>query len=84
MLSLTTIRKDAFIVVKRLSVTSETKTGRNTRFHDNLTGENLTRTALVKQIEQGSRKHYHIRVIGGVKTPVSNPDKSTNNNLGKQ
>jgi hypothetical protein len=66
---------------KRLSVTHENKTGRNTNFHDNLTGENLTRAALVKHIERGDFEKYHVRVIRGIKTPVSNPDKSKDNNL---
>ena len=32
--------------------------------------------------EIGNYEHYHVREINGIKTPVSNPDKSTNNNLG--
>mgnify|MGYP001251479868 CR=1 FL=1 len=66
---------------KRVSVTSESKTGRNKTFHDNCTNTDMTRAQFAKQIEQGSYSKYHIRKINGVKTPVSNPDKTTNNNL---
>ena len=57
---------------KRITVTSETSTGRNERFHDNFTGTDMTRSQFVNQIKQGN----------GVPTPVSNPDKTRNNNLG--
>jgi hypothetical protein len=67
---------------KRITVTQETNTGRNTKFHDNYTGTNMTRTQFVNQIESGNYNNYHVREINGVKTPVSNPDRSTNNNLG--
>jgi hypothetical protein len=66
---------------KRVSVTSETTTGRNTRFHDNRTGADMTRGQFVKQIEQGGYSNYHVRNVNGVKTPVSNPDGSESNNL---
>lgn len=42
----------------------------------------MTRNQFVQEIKNGSYENYHIRTIGGVKTPVSNPDNSTNNNLG--
>jgi hypothetical protein len=67
---------------KRISATSETATGRNTNFHDNYTGTNMTRNQFVSQIKQGNYDNYHVRNINGVPTPVSNPDKSSNNNLG--
>lgn len=67
---------------KRITVTQETNTGRNTRFHDNYASTDMTRTQFVKQIESGNYDNYHVREINGVKTPVSNPDTSTNNNLG--
>lgn len=69
-------------MVKRITVTSESSTGRNTKFHDNYNGNNMTRAGFVKKIESGDYSHYHIRVLNEVKTPVSNPDKSTSNNLG--
>ena len=66
---------------KRVTVTEESDTGRNTRFHDNRTGADMTRTQFVREIERGNYDRYHVREINGVKTPVSNPDRSTNNNL---
>lgn len=66
---------------KRVTVTQESPSGRNQRFHDNYTGADMTRTEFVRQIEQGNYPNYHVREIDGVKTPVSNPDDSTNNNL---
>lgn len=67
---------------KRVSTTKETPTGRNTKFHDNYSNEDMTRSQFVKKIENGNYDNHHVRVINGIKTPVSNPDKSTNNNLG--
>lgn len=67
---------------KRITVVSETRAGRNIRFRDNRTGRVMSRPELVKRIEGGQYKHYHIRKIGGLKTPVSNPDRSKGNNLG--
>ena len=42
----------------------------------------MTRAQFVKEIEQGNYDNYHVRVINDVKTPVSNPDSSSKNNLG--
>ena len=67
---------------KRISVTQESDSGRNQRFRDNHTGESLSRTELVRRIEGGGYPNYHVREVNGVKTPVSNPDGSSNNNLG--
>lgn len=69
-------------MAKRISVTSENPNGRNTTFKDNYTKTNMTRTQFVQKIENGEYPNYHIRKINGVDTPVSNPDKSKNNNLG--
>lgn len=66
----------------RVTVTRESNSGRNERFHDNYTGADMTRTQFVRQINQGNYENYHVRNINGVATPVSNPDRSTNNNLG--
>ena len=68
--------------MKRISVTHESNTGRNERFHDNYTGRNMTRNQFVNQIKQGNYENYHVREINGILTPTSNPDKSRNNNLG--
>lgn len=67
---------------KRVSVTRESDTGRNQRFHDNYSGADLTRPQFVKQIEVGEYPNYHVRKVHGMKTPVSNPDRTKNNNLG--
>lgn len=67
---------------KRVTVTNTNSKGRNTNFRDNVTGANMTRPQFVKQIKNGNYEHYHVRKINGVDTPVSNPDRSKNNNLG--
>ncbi|HEY9404247.1 MAG TPA: hypothetical protein VIQ24_16440 [Pyrinomonadaceae bacterium] len=67
---------------KRISVVRETRSGRNVGFKDNRTGRVMSRPELVKKIEGGQYAHYHVRKIAGVKTPVSNPDRSKGNNLG--
>lgn len=66
---------------KRVSVTKESDSGRNLQFHDNRGGGNMSRAEFVKKIEAGQYPKYHVRKINGVKTPVSNPDKSAANNL---
>jgi hypothetical protein len=67
---------------KRVTVTRESDSGRNQRFHDNYTGREMSRDEFVRQIRQGNYDNYHVRKINGVPTPVSNPDNSENNNLG--
>lgn len=67
---------------KRISVSSENKTGRNERFRDNASSIEMTRNQFVREIKKGNYDNYHIRIINDIKTPVSNPDKSQNNNLG--
>lgn len=69
------------IARKRISVTKESSTGRNTRFKDNYNGKSMTTKQFVNQIKAGNYGNYHVRNINGVDTPVSNPDKSKNNNL---
>ena len=66
---------------KRVSVTKESESGRNQKFHDNYTNQEMSRAEFVKEIQKGHYENYHVRTINGVKTPVSNPDSSTNNNL---
>lgn len=66
---------------KRITVTKESDTGRNLEFKDNKTGKIMTRAQFVKQIEQGNYENYHVRKVNDVKTPVSDPDFSENNNL---
>ena len=67
---------------KRVSVTKESSTERNQKFHDNYNNKNMNIQELVKKIKNGSYKNYHVRKINGLETPVSNPDRSTSNNLG--
>ncbi|NMB81564.1 MAG: hypothetical protein GYA14_07070 [Ignavibacteria bacterium] len=66
---------------KRVVVIQESYSGRNQQFKDNLKSKTMSRSEFVKEIEKGNYQNYHVRVINGVKTPVSNPDNSTNNNL---
>jgi len=67
---------------KRVSVTNETSSGRNVSFHDNRKGTDMSRPQFVREIEQGHYPNYHVRIINDVKTPVSNPDGKSGNNLG--
>ena len=64
---------------KRVKVTKENSTRRNTHFYDNFTGSSMTKAQFVKQIEAGNYGNYHVREINDVKTPVSNPDATRNN-----
>lgn len=66
---------------KRIKVISETDTGRNTKFHDNRTGEDMTRAQFANEIDKGNYDNYHVRKINGLRTPVSNPDGKESNNL---
>jgi len=68
-------------MAKSVRVTSESESGRNHRFHDDKSGKNMSRAEFVKQIEQGKFNDYHVRKVHGLKTPVSNPDRSEGNNL---
>lgn len=68
--------------MKRVSVTRENDSGRNTNYHDNYTNRHMNREQFVRSIELGRYDNYHIRTINGIQTPCSNPDGSTNNNLG--
>jgi len=68
-------------MAKSVVVTSENDSGRNLKFHDNKSGADMTRADFVKQIENGNFSDYHVRVINGIKTPVSNPDGKEGNNL---
>ncbi|MFZ2390570.1 MAG: hypothetical protein WAW15_02010 [Minisyncoccales bacterium] len=68
-------------MAKTVVVISESESGRNQKFHDNRTGEDMTRPEFVKKIENGEYESYHIREINGIKTPVSNPDQKESNNL---
>jgi hypothetical protein len=66
-------------MAKNIRVTHESETGRNERFRDG--NREITRPQFVREIRQGEHPGYHVRVIHGVPTPASNPDKSKGNNL---
>lgn len=66
----------------RVSVTQESSTGRNTKFHDNVTNRDMSRPQFVNSINAGQYPDYHVRNVNNVPTPVSNPDSKKNNNLG--
>jgi hypothetical protein len=66
---------------KMVKTTSENETGRNVRFRDEGRHVSMTRGEFVSRIEGGGYPDYHIRIINGVKTPVSNPDRRISNNL---
>lgn len=68
-------------MAKTVKVTQENDSGRNQRFHDDRTGQDMTRAEFIRQIRDGNYPDYHERNINGVATPVSNPDRSENNNL---
>jgi|SaaInlLV_10m_DNA_3_1039740.scaffolds.fasta_scaffold10245_3 hypothetical protein len=68
-------------MAKRVSTTVESETWRNLKFHDNYSWNDMTRLQFVSQINQWNYSNYHIRVINWIKTPVSNPDATINNNL---
>ncbi len=68
-------------MAKSVRVTAESESGRNQQFHDNKSGKNMSRPEFVKQIEAGKFDDYHVRKVNGIKTPVSNPDRSEGNNL---
>lgn len=69
-------------MAKSVKTTKETPTGRNTHFVDTKTGHKMNRAEFAKEIDRGNYPDYHNRKINGYKTPVSNPDKKTGNNLG--
>lgn len=67
--------------MKRVITTNQSSTGRNLNFKDTKSGRYMTRQDFVRSIKAGNYKNYHVRLINGIETPVSNPDKSKNNNL---
>ena len=69
-------------MAKRVVVTNESESGRNQQFHDKTIGRNMSRGEFADRIEAGQYPDYHVRVINGLRTPVSNPDRSEGNNLG--
>jgi hypothetical protein len=70
-------------MAKRISVVEENASGRNMIFKDNSTGKTMSRAKFVQKINDGDFPNFHVKKINNVLTPVSNPDKSKNNNLDK-
>lgn len=68
-------------VTPKATVTKESPSERNQQFRDNASGKVMSRSEFVAKIEKGAYPDYHVRNIKGTKTPASNPDKSTKNNL---
>ncbi|MEQ8724456.1 MAG: hypothetical protein RID81_24445 [Sandaracinaceae bacterium] len=66
---------------KPVTVTRESDSGRNERFRDPNTGKEMTRGEFANRIERGEFPDYHIRNVGGKRTPASNPDGNKKNNL---
>lgn len=66
----------------RVTVNTESETGRNLTFHDNKTGRNMNAQQFVQSIKNGNYPDYYVRDINGIPTPCSKPDKNKNNNLG--
>jgi hypothetical protein len=66
---------------KSVKVVEENEHGRNIIFQkDN--GQKMTDREFVAEIKDGKWEGaYHMRVINGKSTPVSNPDGSEGNNL---
>jgi hypothetical protein len=66
---------------KNIKVIQESDSGRNLVFRDPNNGKIMSRVSFVKEIEAENYTGYHVRVIEGIKTPVSNPDFRESNNL---
>lgn len=66
----------------RLTVVDESNTGLNRRFKDNVTGEILNRGDVNKRIKSGDYEDYHIMHINNKNVPRSNPNSSSDDNLG--
>lgn len=70
--------------MKVVKTIAETSTGRNTLFQNTGNNEIMTRQEFVNRIKNPNSVYhddYYVRNINGIETPVSKPDKSTNNNL---
>ena len=65
-----------------IKVIEESESGRNKKFRDTVKNKIMTSPQFVKEIENGNYRKFHIRKINGIKTPVSNPNKKTKDNLG--
>lgn len=66
---------------KKISVTRETDSGLNTHFSVPGRGE-MTRGRLASEVEAGLHDGYHVRRVDGRRIIASNPNGSTDDNLG--
>lgn len=73
-------------MAKTIKVTKESPTGLNKEFYDPNKGKTMNRGEFANEITKGNYPDYHLRTIQNgnqkLRIPVSNPDKSKNNNLG--
>lgn len=60
----------------------KSKTGRNQKFYDIQKKVEFTREDLVSQINAGAYPGYTVKIIRGIKTPVSKRDGRITNNIG--
>lgn len=67
---------------KKVKVIEKDSKGRNKMFQDQSTKTKMSRSEFVKKIKKNQYPDYHVRKIKRIDTPVSNPDKNENNNLG--
>lgn len=67
---------------RRVKVIQEDDSGRNERFKDCTSGNEMTRNQFVREIKKGNYEEYYVRKINGLDTPVSKPDGNEKNNLG--
>lgn len=68
--------------MRNVKVSEELPTGRNVEFADNDGKRYMSLGEFVTRIQRGEFPDYHIRVIRGIETPVSNPNKDKSDNLG--
>ena len=71
--------------MKTVKAIEQTSTGRNITFQNTGNHEIMSRPEFVNRIKNplsDYHKYYTVKVINGIETPVSKPDKSINNNLG--
>lgn len=66
-----------------LTVTKQSKTGKNTEFRNDQTGEIFSLAKVLSAIEKGKYPDYHpVKPSKGTKFVRSNPDRNKRNNLG--
>lgn len=74
-------KKEPVNATKPVIVLIEGENGRNELFFDLVRRKTLTLEGFVAQIEAGQYPAYTVKQIGGIPTPVSNPDGRKTNNL---